>query len=218
MADSLILAKPYNNSFRTARVQLFSEVVSGVLKKKNRVRIIDLGGREEFWRAYAHLLPQGNIEITMLNLGLTGIETERFKFINGDARSVDSADNSFDIVFSNSTIEHVGRWQDLERMAGEVRRLAPVYFVQTPYFWFPYEPHCRTLFFHWLPQQWRYRIVMLKKCGNWEKQSTVAGAMRAIESNMMIDKKQMISLFPDASIIMERAFLLPKSILAVRGP
>jgi hypothetical protein len=101
-------------------------------------------------------------------------------------------------------------------MSEEVRRLAPRYFVQTPYFWFPIEPHARFIFLHWLPESWRYRIIMRRRCGFWERQPDVGKAVRQIQSACMIDKRQMHFLFPDADISFERFMGFPKSIIAVR--
>src|SRR5262249_25042732 len=133
----------------------------------------------------------------------------------GDARRLDQfADLSFDIVHSNSVIEHVGRWDDMAAMAGEVRRLAPRYFVQTPYFWFPIEPHARFPLLHWVPESWRYRIIMKRTCGFWQRQPDLGRAVTTIQSANMIDKQQMQFLFPDAKIVFERFFGFPKSLIA----
>jgi hypothetical protein len=114
-------------------------------------------------------------------------------------------------------IEHVGLWHDMERMASEVRRVAPRYLVQTPYFWFPVEPHARTPLIHWLPESWKYRIVMRRKCGFWERQDSVAGAVRTVQSAIMLDILQMRALFPDAELHKERFCGLIKSLVAVKG-
>ena len=127
------------------------------------------------------------------------------------------ADNSFDIVHSNSVIEHVGNWDNMVSFANEVRRLAPKYWVQTPYFWFPVEPHCMTLFFHWLPWVVRVRLVMWFSLGNWARRETVDSAVKAVQDANILDQFLLKSLFPDARVKVERAFLLPKSLIMVRG-
>ena len=86
----------------------------------------------------------------------------------GDARQVQEfSDFAFDLAHSNSVIEHVGRWRDMAAMVLEVRRVARSYFAQTPYFWFPREPHARFPMLHWMPESWRYRILMARDCGYW---------------------------------------------------
>ena len=56
-------------------------------------------------------------------------------------------DKSFDAVFSNSVIEHVGTFEDQKMMANEVIRVTNFYFIQTPNLYFPIEPHFLVPFF-----------------------------------------------------------------------
>ena len=127
-------------------------------------------------------------------------------------------DDSFDIVHSNSVIEHVGGWRDMMAMAEEVRRLAPAYFVQTPYFWFPIEPHARTPFLQLLPESMRYRLFLLRRNGYYPKARDVSHAMLLMQDARLLDRTQMRALFPDAHLQIERAFGLIKSMIAIRRP
>jgi hypothetical protein len=126
-------------------------------------------------------------------------------------------DESFDIAHSNSVIEHVGDWERVESFAITTRRLAPRYYVQTPYFWFPIEPHFSALFFHWLPEVTRARRVMKRDLGFNPRATTVAEAMRSVQSARLLDKAMMRALFPDARLEEERVLGLTKSLIAVRG-
>jgi SAM-dependent methyltransferase len=68
-----------------------------------------------------------------------------------DGERLPFPDDTFDIGFSNATIEHVG---SRERQAGFLRELVRVSrraFVATPNRWFPFEVHTRLPFVHWLP-------------------------------------------------------------------
>ena len=138
-----------NNQFRKNRFQMFKSLVADVIAKKNSCCILDIGGSLEYWRSFQAELDWSKVDVTLVNLDAAELtKSPGFKSIISDARNLSQfADDSFDIVHSNSVIEHVGRWNDMAAMAGEIRRLAPAYFVQTPYFWFPIEPHARSLFF-----------------------------------------------------------------------
>src|ERR1700693_501525 len=102
----------------------------------------------------------------------------------------------------------------MKRRASEVRRLAPLYFLQTPYFWFPVEPHNRTLFFHWLPEPIRVSMLMRKPRGHWGKAPNVDIAMRQIQSASLLDVRMFGALFPDAIIARERVSWITKSLIA----
>lgn len=206
-----------DNRFRERRFEIFNKIVSEVLGKQQSCRILDIGGSAKYWARYGKGLDWTRVSVCSVNRTADQAEMPGFESAVGDARRLDQfADNSFDIVHSNSVIEHVGRWHDMVAMAQEVRRLAPRYFVQTPYFWFPVEPHARFIFFHWMPESWRYRIIMERRCGFWERQPDVGMAVKQVQSACMIDKKQMRFLFPDADISFERFLGFPKSLIGIR--
>src|SRR5688572_9863699 len=103
-----------------------------LLRPPPGARVVDLGGHEALWRMVPH-----DFHVTLVNLpggGPPVWDTARYRLVEADACDLRDlfADNSFDIAFSNSTIEHVGGPPRQALFAAEVRRLAPAYWVQTP--------------------------------------------------------------------------------------
>src|SRR5262249_36578323 len=149
----------YRNRFRQARLARFLTIVDEVVSAKGQCRVLDLGGVFEYWQALEDLWQDRPLHFTLVNPCSEPVADKRFISLRGSACDLrEFHDNAFDVVHSNSVIEHVGLWSSQREMAREVRRLAPRYFVQTPYFWFPFEPHLRTPFIHWLPEPWRVAI------------------------------------------------------------
>jgi hypothetical protein len=182
--------------------------------------MLDIGGSTAYWRSVEPELRALHCRVTLLNLSETDALSgeyapDLFSFIAGDARKIPCADRAFDIVHSNSVIEHVGTWQDMAAMAAEVRRLADVYFVQVPYFWFPYETHFQAPFIHWLPPQLQTRLFMRFNLGD-APRPTVGGAMLKAQYTNLLDRLQFQALFPDADIVAERFYGLTKSLIALR--
>lgn len=207
----------YRNGFRRRRFATFLSLVDEVLRTKDRVRVLDLGGGVAYWKGLEEAWSDRPIHITLVNLDQEPVPDQRFVSLAGDACDLpDMADGSFDIVHSNSVIEHVGGWQQKRRMAKEVRRLAPRYFVQTPNFWFPIEPHYRAPVIHWLPPMWRRGLVMRRALGFYPKAQTLDEAHRIMADASLVDAREMAELFPEARIERERVLGLTKSLVAIR--
>lgn len=205
------------NRFRVERFRLFKSIVAQILAEKGKCHILDLGGTPIYWEQFGADLDWDRVRVCTVNLTQSETSHPKITSIVGDARDGGRfQDLSFDVVHSNSVIEHVGRWNDMALMAKEVRRLAPRYFVQTPYFWFPIEPHARFPFLHWMPELWRYRILLKRTCGFWKQRLDVGEATKAIQSALLLDRRQLQFLFPDARIITEKFLGLTKSLIAVR--
>jgi ubiquinone/menaquinone biosynthesis C-methylase UbiE len=76
---------------------------------------------------------RSDLHVTLVNLEPQSASLPTFTRIVGDGRHLPQfPDKSFDIVFSNSTIEHVGTTEDHGCMAAKVRRIGKRYYVQTP--------------------------------------------------------------------------------------
>ena len=90
-------------------------------------------------------------------------------FVQADAaEGLPFAENEFDLVYCNSVIEHVPP-ERREAFAAELRRVGRGWYVQTPAWSFPLEPHALLPFAHWLPPSLRRPYWKLGATGKWEE-------------------------------------------------
>jgi SAM-dependent methyltransferase len=89
-------------------------------------------------------------------------------FVQADASAgLPFADGEFELVYCSSVIEHVPLVRRVA-FAAEIRRVGRGWFVQTPAFSFPIEPHALLPFAHWLPPRLRRPYWKLGATGEWE--------------------------------------------------
>ncbi len=125
----------------------------------------------------------------------------------GDACATQLEPNSFDLVFSNSVIEHVGDINKQTAFATEARRLAPRHWIQTPAKSFPIEAHTGMPFWWYYPKTTRTRIVKRwrAKLPDWTEM---------VEGTTFVEKRTLRSYFPESQLLVERFAGLPKSYVA----
>jgi SAM-dependent methyltransferase len=90
------------------------------------------------------------------------------------------ADGEFDLAYCSSVIEHIAPAQRAA-FAAELRRVARGWYVQTPAYSCPIEPHALLPFAHWLPPAVRRPYWRLGVAGEWEEIELLRRAeMRAL--------------------------------------
>lgn len=115
------------------------------------------------------------------DLDITGVDlAERPEypgpFVRADAAAgLPFADKAFDLVYCSSVIEHVPPPRHAA-FASEIRRVGRGWFVQTPAFSFPIEPHALLPVAHWLPVPIRKRYWRFGAAGEWEEISLLRRA------------------------------------------
>ncbi len=147
----------------------------------------------------------------------TAAQSHRLLGRQGDACALPYPDQSFDILFSNSVIEHVGDWERQQAFAHEARRVARKLWIQTPAREFFIEPHYIGLFVHWLPKPWQpFYIRWFTLWGLLHKPSPTEIQVR-IDEFRLLSLAEFKSLFPDCTILRERFLgLFTKSYIAYR--
>ena len=205
-------------SLRKKRFAFFESLISST---PGPLKILDVGGTQWFWEQsdFASALGR-SIEITILNILEIPATKRHIKTIIGDAKNMNQfVDNEFDIVFSNSVIEHVGNYEDQLQMAKEIKRVGKRYFVQTPNFYFPIEPHFLIPFFQFFPLSIQVWLITHIELGLYHggKISSEETAVEMVKSIKLLSKKEVISIFPNANIFEEKVLGITKSFIAYAG-
>lgn len=204
--------------FRRRRFLHVLRLIDDVLLTKPVCKILDVGGEEVYWKMINSVIGDRRIEVDMVNLFETETSDPRIRSLKGNACDLIGFRNAgYDIAHSNSVIEHVGDWKNMQEMARGFRECASRYFLQVPYFWFPYEPHWRVPFLHWFSDP--IRAKMFKAFAlNQPRSSNTDLAMHRAQASRTLDREQLAALFPDARIVDEKFLgFMTKSLMAIRG-
>jgi hypothetical protein len=179
------------------------------------LRVLDVGGTPDFWAARGWGDRDG-VEVTLVNVDSHEQQHANIVPTIGDGTALDHRDLAFDVAFSNSAIEHLFTREAQRRMADEIRRVAHRYWVQTPNYWFPLEPHFFIPGWQWAPE--RVRVEFLLRRGlDWRQPATRGEAEKFVREVQLLSRRDLALLFPDARLVPERFGGLVKSWTAVRG-
>jgi hypothetical protein len=183
--------------------------------------VLDLGGTAYSW-LNAPVRPR---KVTLLNLFESELTIRHESDQLPDWLSLSAGDAcdpppeirqaNFDLVFSNSLIEHVGGLARRKQLATVVKECAPRYWVQTPYRYFPIEPHWIFPGFQFLPLAARAAFsriwpLMHTRSTDW------SAALEAALEVELISMTEMRYLFPQSEIHREHIAGLTKSLIAVQ--
>lgn len=194
------------------------EVFASLFPDIEQMRVVDLGGTVESWRR-APVRPREVVVVNLLEPG--DADTPNLVPVLGDAcraRAVledEGVDPAFGLVFSNSLLEHVGGHANRSALASEVRALAPRHWVQTPYRFFPVEPHWVFPMMQFLPVAARTRVARRWPLVHTRPDSE-AGALADVQWTELVGMTELRSYFPESQVVKERMGGLVKSIVAVK--
>jgi hypothetical protein len=219
-----IILSGLRERLRQERVQLFMKL----MQPREGVSILDLGGE---WGEFLGKIEAG-LKATFLIADIneayrTTVQSQGFDFVLlEEDKPLPFADKEFDIIISNSVIEHVTLPKEIcmeklptaewvsrslhrqQQFAEEIRRVGKGYFVQTPNKSFPVETHTWLPLVNFLNHNQTVSLVRftdrvwIKQCGyvDWN----------------LLGRREMQAMFPDAQLVVERFFGWPKSVIAYR--
>jgi len=181
------------------------------------VTVLDVGGTAGYWKSVG-FKNDGRIKIFLLNLEPCQHDSDDFSCIAGDMRDMRQfSDGAFDVVFSNSTIEHLATFDDQMKAASEIRRVGKAHFIQTPNYFFPLEPHFLFPFFQFLPLALKVFLVRHFHLGWFKRCPRKEDAEELVRSIRLLRKKELIELFPGDVIDEEKALGFVKSFI-IKNP
>lgn len=204
MKSVLKAIAPIHHRLRSQKCELFFSA----LRPDPGDSLMDVGGGigilGEFAKIYRFFRT-----VHVVNLDPQRIEEKGLEHVKcevADGCSLPFADGSFDWVFSNAVIEHVGGMQRQKSFAREIRRVARKgYFVATPDRHFPIDPHTLLPFYQFLSPNWQRRI-----CG------FSPGYLRRYEPLDLLSGRTLAALFPQATIRRLGFAIFPNNLVAYR--
>lgn len=196
------MVKDWVNKFhKISREQKFRLFLKMLNPSSNDI-ILDAGAEKGlyFEEKYVRKKNVVALDINRNNLVLLKRKYREVLVIQGDVCNLPFKDNSFDIIFSNAVIEHVGNSERQMEFAKEIMRVGRKWFVTTPNRLFPFELHVYLPFIHYFPQKiQKYIMENIYPGGTWNVNLLTASKMRNLFQGSTI-VKQKITIWSETII------------------
>lgn len=204
------------------RIQLFNPLFEKYSQKSRRKKVeeffrlmdpiksdilLDVGGNvgygfREIWNYFGSIIV---IDLNKKAMEVVKREVKHAEVIVGDACNLPLGDKSVDYVFSNALIEHIAE-ERRYLFASEVKRVARKgYFITTPNYYFPYEPHYKMPFWQYLPEGIKKGLKEHFAVGHYRK-----GKYGRIG---LLSTKELGELFPEAKVKGQRITIWPETLI-----
>ncbi|WP_111669066.1 methyltransferase domain-containing protein [Algoriphagus litoralis] len=205
--------KSLGAKFRAKRTKKFEKLFFKNFNPEKPISILDVGGTDYFWKT-SQIPNIPGVEITLLNLHLEKTTHPNIISMIGDATDMrDFEDQQFDLVFSNSVIEHLYTIENQQKMAREIQRVGRKYFIQTPNKYFPIEAHYAIPFAQYMPKSLLLFLLTKTKLSRFQRWETSA-AQQYLDEIRLLNQTEMAQLFPKSKLLKEKVMGMTKSLTA----
>ena len=188
--------------------------------------IVDLGGTVRFWEAWG-FDKEEDVRITLINNHQRDTTNKHVQpsspniaNISADATQIsDSFLEDFDLIFSNSFIEHLPGPLSQAAIATRIVNSGKPYFIQTPNKYSVLDPHFPrpyVPFFAAYPRRLQALLLTWTDLGSGCVSPSMEEAMRRLTYYHPLSLSDVRELFPDAKLLLERPMGVPMSIVALR--
>jgi hypothetical protein len=215
LRDRLVSARSPGSVSARARARRW-HLFAATFPQVRDMRVLDLGGTTVSW-ANAPVQPR---EVVVVNIRPQQSHLDWITALVADACALPGTVTSqhFDLAYSNSVIEHVGGHARRVAFATAIRNAAERYWVQTPYRYFPVEPHWLFPGFQFLPLAARAALTRRWQLGNRRApRRPLHAAVANVLDVELLSMTEMRFYFPDSRVLSERLFGLRKSLIAVKA-
>jgi SAM-dependent methyltransferase len=199
--------KRWSRKSREQKFQLFHSV----FQARPEDRVLDVGVSGKFFAHYtfedSYPYPD---RITAGTIRFDDLETARRAYPLAtyavfDGCRLPFADQSFDIVFSNAVIEHIVGDNGQIQFAREIIRVGKSWFVTTPNYWFPLEPHYHLPFIQFMPR------ALQREYNRLFGTSIPKGELQDLA---LVSARELRRLFPTSVIARMRVTFWPETLVA----
>jgi len=193
----------YSERSRKEKVKLFFKLLTPLPDDG----LLDAGGGEgtgfrEIWNYFNKVVV---IDLDRCTMKKVRRELPKIEVIVGDVCNIPLKDKSVDFVFSNAVIEHIDKGKRY-LFAKEIKRVSRKgYFITTPNYWFPFEPHYMCPFWQYFPERFKKIFKRYFRIGHFKK-----GLYKRID---LLTKSELASLFPEGSIYGLKITFMPETLI-----
>lgn len=210
---------------RSRRARAFFDRIQRLPGKQ--LSIVDLGGTAAFWPDWR--VNEGHqLRITLVNdhhIDKSNIGYDNsIPFISEivrDATELQLGDLSqFDLIFSNSMLEHIPDPAKRKKLCAMIEESKKPYFIQVPNKYAlidPHFPHPMVPFFARYPRELQAWLLSRHALGSGGRSTSYVDALNRLKSYNPLGPSDLQALFPSGTLLIEKTFGLPLSLIVVRG-